>query len=120
MMGAAADLKLRRGLPNCKSELESELEPELDAAAVAREVLAPLGEPVVAREQEAAIRGLAGQADRVHEPGGVLRVVEGVREIGAEFDRLALAHGELLAEREVEVVDARHLEGVAPGVRERA
>ena len=96
--------------------LENELERQLHLPRVAGEHLVPLLEGGILRLQERA-RGLVGrQLHGVDQAWCELRMIEQIRRIGAQLDNLVLRHVEPFADREVDVVDARLLQGIAQAV----
>src|SRR5437763_5738435 len=95
-------------------QLEVEPERQLDDARVAAEDLVRVQE--VRRNRGDRVESChargGNRVHRVHGTCDVLRVVEGVEEVGAELNPSGLAELDVLEERDVEVVDARHPEGV--------
>src|SRR5215471_11691678 len=94
---------------------EDDLGDELDGSGVAREVGRPLLEVRVVGLSEHPGGGLAGQLHRIDQTSRILSVVEEVGEVAAEFEVSAFRKVELLANRNIEVVDAWHQDRVAAG-----
>src|SRR5262249_6696350 len=97
-------------------KLERDLGSQLDPSRVAAVDLIPLA------EQRITWRKVVGHVGTIHElhvinhSGRVLRMVEGVEEIGAELELGSLPNGETLRNRNVPIIDDGCCERVAASV----